>query len=71
VTVSNYCVVFDTVIEDLPSGSYPDRPWDKGANPKTAVHQWLKSHSEFVIDRDIDEKLLISVAPDGYLKRIS
>jgi cephalosporin hydroxylase len=71
VTVSNYCVVFDTVIEDLPSGSYPDRPWDKGANPKTAVHQWLKTHPEFVIDKDIDEKLLISVAPDGYLKRIS
>lgn len=71
VTVSNYCVVFDTVIEDLPSGSYPDRPWNKGANPKTAVHQWLKTHPEFAIDKGIDEKLLISVAPDGYLKRIS
>ncbi|WP_349437166.1 cephalosporin hydroxylase family protein [Pararhizobium sp. A13] len=70
-TVSSYCVVFDTMIEDLPAGMYPDRPWDKGANPKTAVHQWLKSHPEFVIDKDIDEKLLISVAPDGYLKRIS
>lgn len=70
-TVSSYCVVFDTMIEDLPAGMYPDRPWDKGANPKTAVHQWLKSHPEFTIDKDIDEKLLISVAPDGYLKRIS
>ncbi|MEK1928749.1 MAG: cephalosporin hydroxylase family protein [Pararhizobium sp.] len=69
-TVSSYCVVFDTMIEDLPAGTYPDRPWDKGANPKTAVHQWLKSHPEFTIDKDIDEKLLISVAPDGYLKRI-
>ncbi|MDW5315315.1 cephalosporin hydroxylase family protein [Rhizobium sp. PL01] len=71
VTVSNYCVVFDTVIEDLPAGSYPDRPWDKGANPKTAVHHWLKSHPEFTIDKSIDEKILISVAPDGYLKRIA
>ena len=30
----------------------------------------LKSHPEFVIDKDIDNKSLISVAPDGYLKRV-
>jgi cephalosporin hydroxylase len=69
VTVGSYCIVFDTVVEDLPAGSFPDRPWDVGNNPKTAVHQWLKSHPEFEIDKDIDSKLLISVAPDGYLKR--
>lgn len=69
VSPNSYCIVFDTVVEDLPSGSFPDRPWDVGNNPKTAVHQWLKSHPEFEIDRSIDEKLLISVAPDGYLKR--
>lgn len=69
-TVSSYCVVFDTFIEDVPAGSYPDRPWDKGANPKTAVHEWLKSHPEFEIDTSIDERLLISVAPHGYLKRV-
>jgi cephalosporin hydroxylase len=69
VSPNSYCIVFDTVVEDLPSGSFPDRPWDVGNNPKTAVHQWLKSHPEFEIDRSIDDKLLISVAPDGYLKR--
>lgn len=69
-TVSSYCVVFDTFIEDVPAGSYPDRPWDKGANPKTAVQEWLKSHPEFEIDTSIDERLLISVAPHGYLKRV-
>jgi cephalosporin hydroxylase len=69
-SVSSYCVVFDTFIEDVPAGSYPDRPWDKGANPKTAVFEWLKSHPEFEIDRSIDERLLISVAPHGYLKRV-
>ena len=69
VSVGSYCIVFDTVIEDLPAGSFPDRPWDVGNNPKTAVHEWLKTHPEFVIDKDIDNKLLISVAPDGYLKR--
>lgn len=70
VSVGSYCIVFDTAIEDLPAGSFPDRPWDVGNNPKTAVHQWLKSHPEFEIDKDIDNKLLISVAPDGYLKRV-
>ncbi|WP_255018320.1 cephalosporin hydroxylase family protein [Cyanobium sp. WKJ7-Wakatipu] len=69
VSVGSYCIVFDTAIEDLPAGSFPDRPWDVGNNPKTAVHEWLKDHPEFVIDKDIDNKLLISVAPDGYLKR--
>ena len=71
VSVGSYCIVFDTVVDDLPAGSFPDRPWDVGNNPKTAVHEWLKSHPEFEIDKDIDNKLLISVAPDGYLRRVS
>jgi cephalosporin hydroxylase len=70
VTVGSYCIVFDTVIEDLPAGSFPDRPWDVGNNPKTAVYEWLKNHPEFEIDKEIDNKLLISVAPDGYLRRV-
>lgn len=70
VTKGSYLVVFDTVIEDLPPDSFPDRPWGKRNNPKTAVREFLKSHDEFVIDKNIDHKLLISVAPDGYLKRV-
>ena len=70
VTQGSYCVVFDTIIEDLPAGSFPDRPWDKGNNPKTAVWEYLKTHPEFEIDHEIDDKLLISVAPCGFLKRI-
>lgn len=71
VSVGSYCIVYDTVIEDLPAGSFPDRPWDVGNNPKTAVREWLKSHPEFEIDKDIDNKLLISVAPEGYLRKVS
>jgi len=70
VSVDSYCIVFDTVIEDLPAGSILDRPWDVGNNPKTALHEWLNFHPEFVIDKGIDNKLLISAAPDGYLKRV-
>ena len=66
----SYCVVFDTIIEDLPNEIFPDRPWGKGDNPKTAVWEFLKTHPEFEIDKHIDHKLLISVAPDGYLKRV-
>lgn len=71
VSVGSYCVVFDTVIEHLPVGSFPDRPWDKGDNPKTAVHTWIKGHPEFEIDQEINDRLLISAAPDGYLKRVA
>lgn len=67
----SYCVVFDTIVEDLPAGMYPDRPWGPGNNPKTAVWEYLKTHPEFEIDKNIDNKLLISVAPDGFLKRSS
>lgn len=70
-SMDSYCVVFDTIIEDLPSDMFPDRPWSHGNNPKTAVWEYLKSHREFEIDKSIDHKLMISVAPDGYLKRVS
>ena len=70
-SIGSYCIVFDTCVEDLPVGSSLDRPWDVGNNPKTAVHEWLKSHPEFEIDKEIDNKLLISVAPDGYLRRVA
>jgi cephalosporin hydroxylase len=69
-SVGSYCVVFDTIVEDMPKAMFPDRPWGPGDNPKTAVWEYLKTHSEFEIDKGIDHKLLISVAPDGYLKRV-
>jgi cephalosporin hydroxylase len=71
VSIGSYCVVFDTIIEDLSEDMYPDRPWSPGNNPKTAVWEYLKTHNEFVIDKNIQHKLLITVAPDGYLKRIA
>ncbi len=70
VTTGSYLVVFDTAIEDMPEGSFPDRPWGKGNNPKTAVWEFLKSSERFVIDEEIESKLLITVAPNGYLKCI-
>ncbi len=68
-SVGSYCVVFDTIIEDLPEDMFPDRPWGKGDNAKTAVHQYIGDNDNFMIDKAFNDKLLITVAPDGFLKR--
>jgi cephalosporin hydroxylase len=70
VTPGSYMVVFDTIVEDMPNNYLPGRPWAQGNNPKTAVFEFLKNNKDFIIDESIDNKLLISVAPQGYLKRI-
>lgn len=70
-SIGSYCVVFDTLVEDMPDDFYPDRPWAQGDNPKTAVWEFLKHDDRFEIDAQIDARLGgISVAPEGYLKRI-
>jgi cephalosporin hydroxylase len=69
-SVGSYCVVFDTLIQDMPADAYPDRPWGPGDNPKTAAIEYLQTHPEFEVDTRIDGKLMISVARGGYLKRI-
>ncbi|KQP45009.1 cephalosporin hydroxylase family protein [Pseudorhodoferax sp. Leaf274] len=71
VSVGSYCVVFDTVIEDMPKSMFPDRPWGPGNSPKTALHAYLQTTADFEIDHTIDHKLLITVAPDGFLRRIA
>jgi len=69
VSKGSYCVVFDTLIEDLPKGTFPNRPWDKGNNPKTAIEKWISKHPNFQVCNQIDNKLLISCSPKGYIKR--
>lgn len=66
----SYVIVFDTIVEDMPEDFFPDRPWGKGNNPKTAVWKFLETNDRFVIDKDVENKLLFTVAPDGYLKCI-
>lgn len=70
VTKDSYLVVFDTLIEDMPENFYSDRSWSVGDNPKTAVQEFLKSNDNFEIQSSMDNKLLISVSPNGYLKRV-
>ena len=70
-SVGSYCIVFDTVIEDTPDEFLVDRPWSRSDNPKTAVREFLREHPEFEIDKAIESKLLITVAPEGFLKRVA
>jgi cephalosporin hydroxylase len=75
VTENSYCVVFDTIVEDMPDFDLSHRPWGVGDNPKTAVFEFIKSQTKtcvpaFEIDEEIENKILISVAPSGFLKRI-
>lgn len=70
-SVGSYCVVFDTFVEDVPADVFHNRPWHPGNSPKSAVHEYLKTHPEFVIDQDLQNKLMITLVPDGYLKRVS
>ena len=70
VSLNSYCVVFDTIVEDMPPELSSDRPWGPGNNPKTAVWEFLKKNTNFDIDKSISDKLQITVAPDGYLRRL-
>lgn len=82
VSKGSYCLAYDTIIEDLPEGIFPDRPWTHGNNSKTAVHAYLEKLKSgtvkgadgqalhFQIDRNVEDKLLLSCMPDGVLKRI-
>lgn len=79
---NSYCCVFDTFVEDMPKGFFKDRPWNVSNNPKTAVWEYLRRLKaegrkafdgallNFEIDKSIEHKLLITVAPDGYLRRV-
>jgi len=70
VTKGSYLVVFDTIVEDMPKGTVKNRPWDKGNSPKTAVWEFLKNNKNFVVDQEIENKLLITSAPGGWLKKV-
>jgi cephalosporin hydroxylase len=61
VSLGSYLIVEDTNVHDV----RPDYP----AGPDDALAKWLPDHPEFVVDRDC-ERLLLSAAPGGFLRRI-
>jgi cephalosporin hydroxylase len=67
----SYVVVFDTVIEDMPQDSFPDRPWSRTSSPKSAVRAFLAENGRFAVDDDIEVRLQVTVAPGGYLRCVA
>ena len=70
VTVGSYCVVFDTIVEQLPPEVFEDRSWGPGNSPMTAVWEFLDRSEGFEVDNLLDAKLAISAVNNGYLKRV-
>lgn len=70
-TPGSWCIVFDTLLEDMPAEFCTGRPWAPGNSPKTAVHAYVREDARFRIDASIHQKLQLTVAPDGYLRRVS
>lgn len=68
VTKGSYLIVFDTIIDDMPADFSAGRPWDQHDNSRTALREFLKSTDRFVVDEEYNSKLLITVAPEGYLR---
>jgi cephalosporin hydroxylase len=64
----SYLIVFDTVVEELPKELCRERPWGPGDNPMTAVHAFLKDNDRFEVDQEMQNKLLITAGPNGYLR---
>ena len=70
VSVDSYMVVFDTAVEYFPDEACHDRPWGVGNNPLTAIREFLSRNDSFVVDEMLENKLLLTSCPGGYLKRI-
>jgi cephalosporin hydroxylase len=70
VSRGSYCVVFDTFVQNMPTGFFANRPWDVDNNPMTAVEAYLERHSEFEVDAEIQNKLMVTVAPNGFLRKV-
>ncbi len=69
VTPGQFLVIFDTVIEKFEDGTFPNRSWGKGNNPMIAVKEFLEQNEDFTSITEIEDKLLITVAPNGYLRK--
>jgi cephalosporin hydroxylase len=67
VQAGSYLIVMDTVVEYV-AWEYPDRDWGRGDNPLTATRAFLDENRRFEIDEEYDRKLLMSVAPSGFLR---
>jgi cephalosporin hydroxylase len=70
VSLGSYLIVMDTVISELPPEAFSDRPWTAENSPLTAVQEFLDEDDRFCVAADVNDRLLASSAPGGYLIRV-
>lgn len=63
-----YLICGDTIVEEFPEKTLRERPWGPGNNPKTALIEFMAENDRFEVDRNIENKLLFSCNPGGYLR---
>lgn len=71
VSPDSYVVVLDTIMEYMPAEMFEGRPYGKGNNPATAVAGFLENDDKFEVDHSIEDRLLMTLAPGGFLRRRS
>lgn len=70
ISCGNYLICADTVVEDLPVQTHRKREWGPGNSPKTALNDFLALNSRFEIDYELENKLLFSCNPGGYIRAV-
>tara|TARA_B100000287_G_scaffold432270_1_gene491215 strand:- start:2138 stop:2881 length:744 start_codon:yes stop_codon:yes gene_type:complete len=70
VSKNSYIICCDTILNFIKPNQIRKRDWNKNNNPMGAVKKFLKSSKNFVIDKKINNKLLLSCNPSGFLKKV-
>lgn len=70
VSQGQYLIVSDTIVEDLPPQTHRKRPWGPGNNPKTALRAYMQETDRFEVDQYLNDKILTTCMPDGYVRCI-
>lgn len=65
-----YLICCDTIVEYIPVQKHRSRPWGPENNPKTALNVFLRENDRFKVDKDLENKLLLTCNPSGYLEAI-
>ena len=69
-TPGNYVVVMDTIMEYLPEPMFAGKPYGKGNNPATAVSEFLADNIGFQVDEEVEDRVIMTLSPGGFLKRV-
>jgi len=67
---NQYLICGDTIIAYQPKAKTRPRDWTRKKNPLSALNEFLKKNNSFKNDKEIQNKLLLTNMPHGWLKKI-